>query len=153
MGESAIHIYIYSNPKNIKIMDSKKKLGNEFYQNLGKLFYAVAMADHSIHVKEIDRLKEVVRDHWLKVDDIEDEYGTDAAFQIESVFDWFLEYGKDSEEIFEEFAAFYTEHKILFPDHVKQLIMSTSRAITSAFAGSNKSELILLGRIELLFRI
>ncbi|MBO0323701.1 hypothetical protein J0X14_15435 [Muricauda sp. CAU 1633] len=134
------------------MMDSKKRLGNEFYQNLGKLFYAVAMADHSIHVKEIDRLKEVVREHWLDVDDVEDEYGTDAAFQIESVFDWFLEYGKDSEEIFEEFEAFYSEYKILFPETVKQLIMSTARAITSAFAGSNKSELILLGRIELLFR-
>jgi hypothetical protein len=94
----------------------------------------------------------VVRDHWLNVDDIEDEYGTDAAFQIETVFDWLLEYGKDNDEIYEEFEAFYTEYKTLFPDHVKQLIMSTARAITSAFAGSNKSELILLGRIELLFR-
>lgn len=134
------------------MMDSKKILGNEFYQNLGKLFYAVAMADHSIHVKEVDRLKEVIHEHWLNLDDIEDEYGTDAAFQIETVFDWFLEYGKDSEEIFEEFEAFYTDHKILFPKNVKQLIMSTARAITAAFAGSNKSELILLGRIELLFR-
>nr|WP_293299860.1 hypothetical protein [Allomuricauda sp.] len=134
------------------MMDSKKKLGNELYQNLGRLFYAVAMADHSIHAKEMDRLKEVVRDHWLEVDDIEDEYGTDAAFQIETVFDWLVEYGKNSDEIYEAFEAFYTEHKILFPDWIKQLIMSTARAITSAFAGSNKSELIVLGRIELLFR-
>ena len=52
--------------------DSKKKLGNEFYQNLGKLFYAVAMADHSVHMKELEKLNEVIRDHWLDVDDIED---------------------------------------------------------------------------------
>ena len=134
------------------MLDSKKKIGNEFYQNLGRLFYAVAMADLSIHVNEIDRLKEVVRDHWLHLDDLEDDYGTDAAFQIETVFDWLLEYGGDGDEIYEEFEAFYTEHKALFPKNVKQLVMSTSRAITSAFGGSNKSELILLGRIELLFR-
>ena len=75
--------------------ESKKKLGNELYQNLGKLFYAVAMADHSVHMKEMEKLNEVVRDNWLDVDDIEDEYGSDAAFQIISVFDQLLEYEKD----------------------------------------------------------
>ncbi len=132
--------------------DSKKKLGNEFYQNLGKLFYAVAMADHSVHMKELEKLNEVVRDHWLNVDDIEDEYGTDAAFQISTVFDWLLEYAKEGEEIYEEFEQFYTDHKVLFSPEVKSLTMSTSRAIASAFAGSNKAELILLGRLELLFK-
>lgn len=66
----------------------------------------MAMADHSVHMKEMEKLNEVVRDFWLDVDDIEDEYGTDAAFQIVSVFDWLLEYGKDEEEIYEEFEAF-----------------------------------------------
>lgn len=132
--------------------DSKKKLGNEFYQNLGKLFYAVTMADHSVHMKELEKLNEVVRDHWLNVDDIEDEYGTDAAFQISTVFDWLLEYAKEGEEIYEEFEQFYTDHKVLFSPEVKSLTMSTSRAIASAFAGSNKAELILLGRLELLFK-
>ena len=71
-----------------KMLESKKNLGKKFYQNLGKLFYAIAMADHSVHMKEMEKLNEVVRDYWLEVDDIEDEYGTDAAFQIISVFDW-----------------------------------------------------------------
>lgn len=133
------------------MLESKKDLGKEFYQNLGKLFYAMAMADHSIHMKEMEKLNEVVRDHWLEVDDIEDEYGTDAAFQIVSVFDWLLEYEKDSESIYEEFEAFYMDNKILFTKKIKHLAMSTSRAIAASFAGSNKSELILLGRLQLLF--
>ena len=133
------------------MLDLNKKQGKEFYQNLGKLFYAVAMADHSIHVNEIERLKEVVRDHWLDVDEIRDEHGTDAAFQIENIFNRLLEYEKDADDIYEEFEAFYMDHKILFPIKIKQLIMATARAITSSFAGSNKSELILLARIELLF--
>lgn len=110
------------------------------------------MADHSVHMKELEKLNEVVRDHWLNVDDIEDEYGTDAAFQISTVFDWLLEYAKEGEEIYEEFEQFYTDHKVLFSPEVKSLTMSTSRAIASAFAGSNKAELILLGRLELLFK-
>ena len=133
------------------MLDSKKKQGNEFYQNLGKLFYAVAMSDHSVHMKELEKLNEVVSDHWLDVDDIEDEFGTDSAHQITTVFDWLLEYEKDGEEIYEEFEEFYTDHKTLFTPKVKALAMSTSRAIATAFAGSNKAELVMLGRLELLF--
>lgn len=133
------------------MIESKKKLGNELYQSLGKLFYAIAMADHSVHMKEMEKLNEVVKDHWLAVDDIEDEYGTDAAFQIISVFDWLLEYGKDSEEIYEEFEAFYMDHTVLFTTEIKHLAMSTARAIAASFHGSNKSELVLLGRLQLLF--
>lgn len=133
------------------MLQSDKQNVNELYQNLGKLFYAMAMADHSVHMKEMEKLNEVVKDHWLEVDDIEDEYGTDAAFQIISVFDWLLEYQKESDEVYEEFETFYTDKSVLFTQPIKDLAMSTARAIASAFYGSNKSELILLGRLQLLF--
>jgi hypothetical protein len=126
-------------------------MGNELYQNLGKLFYAMAMADHSVHMNEMEKLNEVVREQWLEVDDIEDEFGADAALQIITVFDRLLEYEKDPEEIYAEFEVFYTEHELLFTPKIKNLAMSTSRAITASFYGSNKSELILLGRLQLLF--
>nr|WP_321413428.1 hypothetical protein [uncultured Allomuricauda sp.] len=133
------------------MLQSDKQNVNELYQNLGKLFYAIAMADHSVHMKEMEKLNEVVKDHWLEVDDIEDEYGTDAAFQIISVFDWLLEYQKESDEVYEEFETFYTDKSVLFTQPIKDLAMSTARAIAAAFYGSNKSELILLGRLQLLF--
>ena len=135
------------------MLEAKQEIVKEFYQNLGKLFYAVAIADDSVHTKEIERLKEVVRAHWLALDDVEDEYGTDAAFQIETVFDWLLEYEKDGEQCYEDFEAFYTEHKILFNTKVQDLIIGTARAIAAAFAGSNKAELVLLGRLQLLFAV
>lgn len=135
------------------MLDAKNKTGKEFYQSLGKLFYAVAIADHSVHLKEIERLKEVVRTHWLPLDDIVDEFGTDAAFQIETVFDWLLEYEKTSEECYEEFEEFFTDHQKLFTEKVKNLTMGTARSIAGAFAGSNKSELIILGRLQLLFSV
>lgn len=133
------------------MLDAKNKIGKEFYQNLGKLFYAVAIADRKVHPKEMEKLKEAVREHWLPLDDIVDEFGTDAAFQIETVFDWLMEHDKDGKEYYEEFEAFYEEHKIMFKPEVNNLTMSTARAIASAFAGSNKAELIVLGRLQLLF--
>ncbi|HET8735140.1 MAG TPA: hypothetical protein VFM69_00945 [Pricia sp.] len=131
-------------------MTSTQNQGIEVYQNLGKLFYAVAMADGRVHIKELDRLKEIVTEKWLAVDDIEDRYHTDAAYQIETVFDWLLEYEKDSEECFEEFTDFYQSHSALFPDPVKNLIKETAHAIANSLAGMNKSELVLLVKIDLL---
>lgn len=126
--------------------------GNKFYQKVGRLFFAVAMVDGSVHIKEIDKLKTIVRDKWLSLDDIEDEYGTDSAFQIEIVFDWLLEYEKTSDECFEDFIAFYKEHKIIFTDKIKSLIFETANAIAYSFSGKNKAELILLGKLHLLFQ-
>lgn len=131
--------------------ESRKKQGNELYQNLGKLFYAVAMADHSVHGKELEKLNQLVKDHWLSVDEVEDEYGTDAAFQIATVFDWLMDQGKNGEEIYEDFEEYYLEHQLLFTPSIKALALATSRAIATAFSGSNKAELVLLGRLTLLF--
>src|SRR5690606_9051266 len=133
------------------MLESKKKQGNELYQNLGYLFYAVAMADHRVHEKEMEKLNELVKDHWLEVDDIEDEFGTDAAFQITTVFDWLVDQGKNGDEIYEDFEEYYLGHKLLFTPSVKALTMATSRAIAAAFSGNNKAELVLLGRLGLLF--
>ncbi|MEK6152231.1 hypothetical protein WIW50_03185 [Flavobacteriaceae bacterium 3-367] len=133
-------------------MMESQRIGNEFYQNLGKLFYAVAMADQSIHAKEMDTLREEVRSYWLQVDAVEDEFGTDAAFQIETVFDWLLEYGKDSGSCFDDFTTFYQEHHEKFSPKVKRLVMDTAHAIAAAFARKNKSELIILAKLKLLLQ-
>lgn len=126
-------------------------MGVERYENLGKLFYAVAMADGRVHPGELQKLREIVRALWLDVDDIEDRYHSDAAYQIESVFEWAMEYDMTSEQGFDDFADFYKEHPGLFPTPIKSLILETANAIADSFAGKNKSELIVLGRIGLLF--
>lgn len=126
-------------------------VGNTFYQKVGSLFFAVAMVDGSIHNKEIEKLKSVVREKWLPLDDITDEYGTDAAYQIEIVFDWLLEYEKTSAECFIDFIDFYKEHMTIFSNGVKGLILETANAIAYSFSGKNKAELVLLGKLQLLF--
>lgn len=139
------------NLKHIKMLNSQK-IGIELYENLGRLFYAVAMADKSIHIKEIDKLRAFIREFWLDVDAVEDEYGEDAAFRIESVFDWLLEYEKDEEECFEEFQEFYKEHGEKFTAFIKVLILDTAHAIANSYAGKNKLELVFLARLKLLMQ-
>lgn len=128
------------------------KTAKTFYENLGKLFYSAAMADSRIHRNEIVKLRAFIRQFWLDVDELEDEFGTDAAFQIESVFDWLVDNEKDGDECFEEFREFYKDHASIFSPFIKVLILDTANAIANSFSGKNKAELVVLGKLELLLK-
>lgn len=132
-------------------MKQSEEIGRQFYQNLGKLFYAIAMADKNVRPKEESRLQQDVRKYWLEMDDLNDEFGTDAAYQIEIVFDWLKNEEKDSETYYEEFEDFYKEYPSKFDAATRSLILRTCNDIASSFAGRNKSELILLARLQNLF--
>ncbi|MBR9854596.1 MAG: hypothetical protein GYB37_08465 [Algicola sp.] len=132
-------------------MLNSEKIGNEFYQNLGKLFYAVAMADNNVRPKEVERLRKYVRQFWLDVDDVEDEFHTDAAYQIEIVFDWLKDEEKEGDEYFNEFKDFYKDHPEKFSESLKKLIVETSESIASSFAGKNRSEMLTIFKLKQLF--
>ncbi len=132
-------------------MNTTQNIGVTFYQNLGKLFYAIAASDKIVRKSEYESLRKIVKSEWLDVDEVKDEFGVDAAFQIEIVFDWMDYETPNAESCFQEFGSFYNEHKSRFSDRIKQLIWKTANAIARAFSGKNKSELMMLGRLKLLF--
>ncbi len=131
-------------------MDISQKPEILFYQKIGKLFYAIAAADKVVHEKEYEVLLQIVKSHWTKLDDFEDEFHSDAAFQIEIVFGWSDYKQLKANECFEEFKDFKKEHERLFGAKRKELIWKTANTIASAFAGKNKSELIMLTKLKLL---
>lgn len=133
-------------------MSDSQKAGIDLYENLGRLFYAVAMIDGVVHVKEMAKLKAFIRKYWLDVDIVEEEYGTDAAFRIETVFDWMLDHKKDGVVCFGKFQEFYVINKDKFTPFIKVLILDTAHAIANASAGKNKAELILLAKLELFLK-
>jgi hypothetical protein len=131
-------------------MTSKKHMTLKFYQNLGKLFYAIAAADNKVREAEMNKLKELVKKEWLDVDDIEDGFGTDAAYQIEIVFDWLTRDEElNSKACYADFIAYKTDQKHLFTENVNQLILKTANAIAESFSGKNKSELMLLAKLNI----
>lgn len=125
---------------------------NRFYQSIGKLFYAVAAADKVIHPKEYDKLLEIIKSDWLDLEDTEDEFGTDAAYQIQFTFDWLKEASPAPYDCFREFEDFKTSHEYVFPEDVKLLIWKTAYEIASAFSKRNKSELVILSKLALLLK-
>lgn len=131
-------------------MTSKTHMTLKFYQNLGKLFYAIAAIDNTVHDLEIQKLRALVSKEWLAVDDLEDDFGADAAYQIDIVFDWLrLEEELNPLICYDEFVSYKTDQKHLFTPRVNRLILKTADAIAESFSSKNKSELMLLTKLAM----
>lgn len=123
---------------------------NKFYQNLGKLFYAVAACDSVVRQEEFEALKKVVTTHWLSLDDVTDEFGNDASFQIEIVFD-FLNASKFEDHAIDfvnDFGEFKNDNQELFSDKVDRIIWRTCISIAEAFYGKNLQEKEVLSKVK-----
>jgi len=123
-----------------------------FYQNIGELFYAVAAADNVVREAEYKELTRFVEEEWKSMDDYQDTFGTDAAYQIAIVFEWFDYERMEADDCFESFSNYYKNHKKLFSEKRKKLIVKTVQKIASSFNGTNKSELIMITKLQLLFK-
>lgn len=122
-----------------------------FYQNIGELFYAIAAADTIVSELEYKALTHFVEEEWKNMDAYEDAFGNDAAYQISIVFEWFDYECMDAKDCFENFSEYYKEHKNLFTEERKKLILKTVQEIAASFSGKNKSELIMITKLQLLF--
>ena len=124
-----------------------------FYESLGKLFYAIAAADNVVEEVEFNVLKETVKNKWTKIDPVDDDFHSDAAYQIETVFDWLNNEGfSNSETCYNEFLEFKKEHPSLFTKNIKSLILKTATKIAASVADLNKSELMLVARLSIEFK-
>lgn len=122
----------------------------KFYQNLGKLFYAIAAIDNEVREVEIIKLKEMVKREWLSVDNLKDSFDTDAAYQIEVVFDWlYNDEELNAKKCYDDFITYKNDQKQLFTTQTNQLILKTASAIAKSFLGKNKSELMLLAKLNM----
>ena len=121
-----------------------------FYENLGKLFFAIAAADNIVEEVEFNVLKKIVKDKWTKIDPVDDDFHSDAAYQIETVFDWLNnESFLNSETCYNEFIDFKKDHPSLFTEEIKNLIIKTATKIAASVADLNKSELKLVAKLSL----
>ena len=131
-------------------MEASAQTYQHFYTNLGRLFYAFAAADKSVMDEEVEALRRIVGDTWMPFEDTHDDYGSDAAHQIEFQFEVLHESAPNANDCFNEFKTYYGEHPELFTKEVKHLIWNTADGIVSSFSGKNKSELVMLDQLRVL---
>ncbi len=119
-----------------------------FYQNIGKVFYAVAAADGNVNEAEVKTLTEIIQRTWKNVEDTFDQYGEDSAFQIQSVFDWLTDNQVPSDQLISEFEEYKKAFPSLFSEKVNKLIIQTCHHIAASFSGKNKAELVAIAKIN-----
>lgn len=122
----------------------------KFYQNLGKLFYAIAASDKVVREEELNKLKETVKKVWLTSNLVQDDVKAEAEHSIINTFKWLNRDNEyDAETCFNSFISYKKDHEQLFTKELNALILKTANGIASSFSGKNKSELIMLAKLNL----
>lgn len=122
----------------------------QLYAELGKLFYNIAAADGKINSAEKEALQKAIRLTWEPLETSSDRYGTDRANIITFSFD-FEEAEDNDGDGFASFSNFYERNRENFTSEIKRNILKTCVKISSAFRGTNKSEMAVLQKLEALF--
>ena len=122
---------------------------DEYYQILGKLFFAIAAADHKITQAERKALHQLVKKVWNSQEAGKDPFGTDLAEEIEFSFD-FEEENALPDDDFAEFSDFFRRNRTLFNKVTRDNIMKTARAIATAYRRENKEEKKILAKLNTL---
>lgn len=118
----------------------------ETYYMLGYLFYAVAMVDKRMVVKEKRKIVELTNKHWSFV------IGRiDSSEIIYAAMRELIQQNLKPNKALDVFKSFYKENKADFTDNIKHKIMDSVSIIIHAFAGQNKSELVLAFDLHNLF--
>ena len=124
----------------------------ELYACVGYLFYSVSACDGTVHEKEVEKMKDLIKKSWLNYEDSTDEFGTDAGHYIQFAFDHAHTNEMDYKQAYERFKTHHDEHGEDYNPELNKLILTTSEAIADVFHNKNKAELTMLTQISLLLK-
>ena len=127
----------YLDLTNQRVMATNYQL---LYQQLGHLFYAIAACDGKVQAAETDRLHNLVTQYWVPLEGTVDEFSTDAAHYILTVFDHLVAESVPPSIAFEVFADYYRHQPNACTSAIKHRISDTAGSIAHAFRAINKGE-------------
>jgi len=111
--------------------------------HIGKLMYAISASDNIIREEEFEILKTILKEEWHP-QSIE-EFDT----IILEIFENAMKNKHNADQSFQEFLTFRSNNKYLFTIEITDLIFNTARLIASSYASKNKSELIMLAKLNM----
>lgn len=121
---------------------------NQYYSELGKLFYAIAEIDGKISQQEKEKLKELIRFELAPAEFNKDEYGSDAAFYAEMEFDILEDSMLEPEAAFESFTNFIDAHKTAIHSDMLNRVFRLAQKLADSYYHTNKKEQHLLVRLK-----
>ncbi|QHI35640.1 hypothetical protein IMCC3317_09860 [Kordia antarctica] len=130
-------------------MDSKQHLAISFYQHLGKLFYAIALADKKIKKVEFEVMKKHISLLNMEENLIAIDIKINIEHQITSTFNMLYFEETDAQTCFNDFVTFKRTYESLFTASLKNTILKIAGKIASGFSNINKSELMMLAKLSI----
>ncbi|MDD7885042.1 hypothetical protein [Flavivirga sp. 57AJ16] len=119
----------------------------DFYIALAYLFYTIAAIDRSMTREEKLQIIAFVKKHWTV--SINDANSQELIYQTLREL---IKNKEKPESAFLVFKNFYLDHKKMFSQDFLTRILTACHAIASSFGKQNKSELIVLSNLALLFK-
>ena len=114
-----------------------------FYKNISKLFYAFMAIDKHVRKEEYRACIQQLKETWPE---------KEGVVSIEQQLKKLIVNKENAMHCFLDFESYYKSHHFLFSTIFKKSIKNTAGIIASAFGSKNKSELILLAKLQLLMK-
>lgn len=119
----------------------------EFYIAISNLFYAVSMIDKNMSIDEKKEIIWAVKEEWAT-----NEYGFNSEELIYETLRAIIKEKLPAEQAFHNFKNFYNTNHLIFTTELQNSLLETCLKISNAYRGKNKSELILLAQLQMLFK-
>lgn len=121
----------------------------EYYTALGKLVYAVAMADGSVQNEEVDRVYNFVIAQLMSPEE-EPLSAKDSlyAFNTEKEFHRLKKNKASIKEAYQEFVNFFEANKAEFDDKMKTTCITLIEKVAIAHNGIEDSEQALIEKVK-----
>ena len=119
-------------------------------KTIGYVVYAVAKADRKIKVSERATIHRLIDENWNLLADSEDPFGVRAMEYIDKMIVELEKKNIKSEEAFLEFKESYQIVKNEFSSDLKDFLLKLCVETAGSFNRMNKSELVLVSRIEMI---
>ena len=144
-----MYFYVQNEP----VLNLKQNPDIEFYQNLGKLFYAIAASDNHVRAEEFNTLEDIINNEWKSSENLIDEFNASKVNIILNTFKWLHnDNAYNAEVCYNSFINFKKTNEAFFNNKINSQILKTASKIAASFSGQNKSELIMLARLSIEFK-
>ena len=111
-----------------------------FYKELGKLLYAMALADKTITKEEKEEVSKQIAERLLHKEVDADQFGSNEAWITQFSFDTTEEVGGGGEEAFEEFLTFIKQYRNELTEQEIEICYRLSEHVANAYRHVNKNE-------------
>lgn len=120
----------------------------EFARCCGYAVYAVAYADRSIDPEEKKALHQFLNENWIDIADTTDPFGVKSMEFVEQMVEALASDKMDVEVAFDRFKESFHSWNDRFSNEHQKFILDLCIKVGSSYNRLNKSELIMLSRIE-----